>query len=56
MLMDADVGEGSVKNQPKSANVVYGQPLRIFSLNCAFLRKEIISTQRETYWDSQEVE
>ena len=27
MLMDADVGEGGVKNQPKSADVVYGRPL-----------------------------
>ena len=26
MLMDADVGEGGVKNQPKSADVVYGGP------------------------------
>ena len=26
MLMDADVGEGGVKNQPKSADVVYGRP------------------------------
>ena len=24
MLMDADVGEGGIKNQPKSADVVYG--------------------------------
>ena len=27
MLMDADVREGGVKNQPKSADVVYGRPL-----------------------------
>ena len=27
MLMDADTGEGGVKNQPKSADVVYGRPL-----------------------------
>ena len=26
MLMDTDVGEGGVKNQPKSADVVYGRP------------------------------
>ena len=25
--MDADGGEGGVKNQPKSADVVYGRPL-----------------------------
>ena len=25
--MDADLGEGGVKNQPKSADVVYGRPL-----------------------------
>ena len=25
MLMDADVGEGGVKSQPKIADVVYGQ-------------------------------
>ena len=25
MLMDADVGEGGIKNQPKCADVVYGQ-------------------------------
>ena len=30
MLMDADAGEGDVKNQPKSADVVYGRPLRAF--------------------------
>ena len=29
ILMDADVGEGGVKNQPKSADVVYGRPLYI---------------------------
>ena len=28
MLMNADVGEEGVKNQPKSADVVYGRPLR----------------------------
>ena len=27
MLMDAEVWEGGVKNQPKSADIVYGQPL-----------------------------
>ena len=27
MLMDADVGEGGVKNQPKIADVVYGRSL-----------------------------
>ena len=27
MLMDADVGEGGVKNQSKSTDVVYGRPL-----------------------------
>ena len=27
MLMDTDVGEGGVKNQQKSADVVYGRPL-----------------------------
>ena len=30
MLMDADEGEGGVKNQPKSADVVYGRPLKNF--------------------------
>ena len=33
MLMDADVGEGGVKNQPKSADVVYGRPL-CFAYEC----------------------
>ena len=28
MLMVADAGEGGVKNHPKSADVVYGLPLR----------------------------
>ena len=27
MLMAADMGEEGVKNQPKSADVVYGRPL-----------------------------
>ena len=26
LLMVADAGEGGVKNQPKSADVVYGRP------------------------------
>ena len=29
MLMNADAGEGGVKNHPKSADVVYGRPLRL---------------------------
>ena len=29
MLMDADVGEGGVKNQPKVADVVYGRSQRV---------------------------
>ena len=31
MLMVADVGEGGVKNRLKSADVVYGQPLIIYT-------------------------
>ena len=27
MLMNADVGEGGVENQPKNGDVVYGRPL-----------------------------
>ena len=30
MLMDAEAGEGGVKNPPKSADIVYGRPLSDF--------------------------
>ena len=42
MLMDADAGEGGVKNSQKSADVLYGRTLTLFhTLQMPLLKQKL---------------